>query len=225
MMMPLRWKAKVLNSEKNFIMAEVPRRSGKTTTAIEWAIKQTEEDKRVLYVTPTHRASRNIFDRLMATYGEDVNRAHRSSTFHISITFSWGGGIDFLSAGNFRGAEGRRMGALVFDEPGDIIGEVFEAALATVIENPNSRILSVGKGIENGGMAYGALKVLAGLMDKEDVEEVRTDYLDLVHSGLWSMEQVEKHMQGNVEEESEVLIELEASGGMKNQDFLVLLKK
>lgn len=166
-----KWVDEITKSKDRYILVDAPRQSGKTTAAIDWAVKQTDNysftnfrHRNVLYACHNHEVARSVFFRIMEKYNEHVNSSYGRE---MKITFDWGGTIWIMSPPFPHQTKGRRMDAIVFDEPNLISEESYMECMLTTADNPERRVLAVSS-----GFTKGASNLIKGLSDYANVKYV-----------------------------------------------------
>lgn len=165
------WISEVVKSKDRYILVDAPRASGKTTVAIDWAVRQTNNysyanfrHRNVLYVCPTHEQAKVIFFRIMEQYNEHVSGSYSRD---MKITFDWGGTIRIVSPPLRHQMTGLRTDAIVLDEPNHLSPETYMEAMVTMLDNPNRRMLAVST-----GFTEGASREIKSISDYADVKYI-----------------------------------------------------
>jgi hypothetical protein len=143
------YKRIVLGSTAKWIIARVARRTGKTTTAVEWA--RSKIGKRVLYVVP-HEAQIKLTSEFIRNKYEDEILGY--VTDHI--VFKDRTDFFIVSAENLRMAVcGRRCDAIVVDEAGYINWSDEIATLA--LERLDTQVLMVSTELRSSSIMAGII--------------------------------------------------------------------
>lgn len=223
----LKWQKEVLDSKAKHIVAQVCRRSGKTTVATDWAV---QESKRrygihigcsVAYIVNTEDQKRLVFGEIMAQCGSSVSAAFLSEG---KVSFSWGGTIIILTKHQVGfNTRGQCFDAAVFDDAGYMEDKVYEEVLPRLMNRSDYRVLILTGRLSQGSIAY---KVVNNV---ENVHTIQWDYLNMIEERIWTSEQA-RNLQQEISTEA-----FQKEFGpwtvrpgkthKTNQDFSVLLRK